>query len=226
MRISPNSRKLGLAAFAIIALLLAVAAIFLLRKPSFDFEPAVGRAILPPQKIPPFNLIDQHGKPFTNERLAGHWTLATTGFTYCPDICPTTLMEIAAFYKQLEAMPGERNIPEFVFFSVDPFRDPPEILGNYVEYFHKGFIGVTGKPENIHSLVTELGLFYVYTDQEDDHFLNDVLHKPAMEDYGVAHSARLLIISPEVELVAIMTPPFKPGNILAILEKLQKYYGD
>jgi len=216
--------RLGL--FSIIALLLVITAIFALRKPELDFDPFVGRAILPPVKIPPFNLTNHRGQPFNSGSLLGHWTLATIGFTYCPDICPTTLMEMAALFTKLEGMPGYGRAPEFVFLTVDPFRDTPEELGKYVTYFHKSFVGVTGKPKNIHKLVTELGLYYSYTDPEDDHSLDDVLHRPAIEDYGVTHSIRVLIISPQAQLVAIMSPPFTPDKCVSVLKKLRTFYGD
>ena len=219
-----RGRRLGL--LSIIALLLVIAAIFALRKPALNFDPYVGRAILPPVKIPQFNMIDHRGQPFNNGSLVGHWTLTMIGFTYCPDICPTILMELAAFFSQLEAMPGFGKAPEFVFLSVDPYRDTPEELGKYVAYFHKSFVGVTGKPENINKLATELGSYYAYTTPEDDHVLDDVLHRPAMKDYGVIHSSRVLAISPQGELVAIMTPPFRPENCLVVLKKLRSYYGD
>jgi protein SCO1/2 len=124
------------------------------------------------------------------------------------------------------SMPGEGMAPEFVFFTVDPFRDTPEELGKYVGYFNSGFTGVTGKPETISRLVADLGLYYAYTDPDDDQVLDDVLHRPAMEYYGVIHSSRLLFISPQAELVAVMSPPFRFDNVMEFLNALRKHHGD
>ena len=209
------------------AVLIAVlVGVFYLKKHSLDFDPFIGRAIDPPVAMPPFSLIDHRGGEFANSNLLGHWTLAFFGFTYCPDVCPTALNEMAAVYRQMGGDPGEGGAPEFIFFTVDPFRDTPEELGKYVGHFNKGFVGVTGSPETISRLVAGLGLYYAYTDPDDDHVLDGVLQRPAMEYYGVIHSSRLLFISPQAELVAVMSPPFTFGNVMEFLTALRKHYGD
>ncbi len=212
--------------FGAVCLLVMVLAIFVFRKPALKITARGGRALTPAVEIPQFNLLDHQGLPFNNDSLKGNWTLSMTGFTYCPDVCPTTLSKMAAFLTKLEAMPGNNRAPRFVFLSVDPFRDTVEELSRYVAYFHKDFIGVTGTPEGINQLVTGLGLYYVYTDQDDDHFLDDVLHKPAKEDYGVVHSSRVLFISPQAELVAVLSQPYEADDVLALFTQLRAYYGD
>lgn len=209
------------------AVLAAVAAgVLFLKKPPLDFDPLIGRALDPPVAVPPFRLVDHRGGDISDQDLLGHWTLAFFGFTYCPDVCPTALNEIAAVYRQIGSGPGEGAAPEFMFFSVDPFRDTPEELGKYLGHFNPGFIGVTGRPEIIRELVAGLGLYYAYTDPDDDHVLDDVLQKPAKEYYGVIHSSRLLFISPQAELVAVMSPPFTFGNVMEFLNTLQQHHGD
>ena len=218
--------RTGLLLIVPAVLIAVIVAAFLMQKPSLDFDPFIGRALVPPVEIPPFSLLDHRGGKFGNTNLTGHWTLAFFGFTYCPDVCPTALNEIAAVYKQLGSMPGEGMAPEFIFFTVDPFRDTPEELGKYVGHFNTGFVGVTGKPEVISKLVADLGLYYAYTDPDDDHVLDGVLQRPAMDYYGVIHSSRLLFISPQAELVAVMSPPFKFDNVMEFLNTLRKHYGD
>jgi protein SCO1 len=212
--------------FGAVGLLVVVLAIFFFRKPALEITVSGGKVLTPAVEIPQFSLIDHQGRPFNNDRLKGHWTLAMTGFTYCPDVCPTTLSIVAAFFTKLEALPKNSNPPRFVFLSVDPFRDTIEELGRYVAYFSQDFIGVTGTPEHINQLVTELGLYYVYTDPDDDHFLDDILHKPAKEDYGVVHSARVLFINPQGELVALLSQPFEADDLLTMFTELRSYYGD
>ena len=194
-------------------------------KPPLDLKDIGASALSPPLEIPEFSLIDQQGQPFNNDRLKGHWTIAMIGFTYCPDVCPTALAKMAEALNQLKATPSDRQPPVFLFISVDPFRDTPEILGNYVKYFHKNFIGLTGTPEHIGKLVKGLGLYYIYTDPDDDHFLDDVLHEPAKKDYGVVHSSRILFISPQSKLVAVLPQPFEADDILKVINKLRSYYG-
>jgi len=135
------------------------------------------------------------------------------------------LREMSVLFKQFKLTPGNIKEPRFIFFSVDPFRDTPETLGEYVGYFNKDFLGVTGKPENIHKLITELSLFYIYNDPQGV-FIRDVLHKPAMDNYSVVHYSGLLFISPRGELVATLQPPLEAKDILAVFRKLRTYYGD
>lgn len=226
MRISPAGKWIGAASFVTVCLLVVVLATLHFRKAALNIDVPGGTALSSPTKIPPFSLIDHQGRLFNNSSLQGNWTLAMIGFTYCPDVCPTTLSKIAAFYKKLEAKPSDDKIPRFVFISVDPFRDTLEILGKYVSYFHKGFIGVTGTPDNINKLIHGLGLYYVYTDPENDHYLGDVLHKPTVKDYGVVHSSGILFISPKGELVAILSQPFEADDVQTLFTKLRDYYGD
>jgi protein SCO1 len=210
--------------FGMVGLMVVVTAILVLRKPTLNLDVPGARALSPPVKILPFSLTDQRGQIFNNDSLPGNWTLAVIGYTYCPDICPTTLREMSALFKQFKRSPGKIKEPRFVFFSVDPFRDTPETLGEYVGYFNKDFLGITGKPENIQSLVTGLALFYIYNDPQGV-FIRDVLHKPPMDNYSVVHYSGLLFISPRGELVATLQPPLETKNILAVFQKLRAYYG-
>lgn len=222
-----NVKTIAFIGFLILAaVILVTVVVSLWVKPGLDIDPRVGRVFEPPRTMPRFSLIDQKGKPFDNSRLANHWNIAMIGFTYCPDVCPTTVSNVAAFFNRLGDQSGGEKIPRFIFFSVDPFRDTPDVLSNYVEYYNEDFIGVTGEPQDILDLVKALGLFYAYTDPKDNHMLDDVLMQPALEEYGVMHSTRLLFISPAGKLVASMAWPYTSASILAFYQKLQKYYGD
>lgn len=89
----------------------------------------------------PFNLVSHKGEPLTREDLLGRPHALFFGFTNCPDICPTTLLHTAGWMKEL----GEdANKLDFYFFTVDPERDTPEIMTDYVNAFDSRIIGVTG----------------------------------------------------------------------------------
>lgn len=205
---------------------LALTGAFLLRKPVLRIDVPGARILSPSVRVPPFSLIDQRGQLFSNERLAGNWTLATVGFTYCPDVCPTTLSGMSAVFKKMETVSGAFKMPRFVFLSVDPFRDSPEVLAKYLTYFRKDFIGVTGAPEAIQSFASGLGLHYVYSNPEDNQLLDDVLQKPAIADYTVIHATSVVFITPAGEMVATMAPPFKTDEVVSVFEKLRTHYGD
>ena len=96
----------------------------------------------------PFQLVNQDGKPVDEKILRGKWTAVFFGFTYCPDVCPTTMQVLGAAQQQLGPKADKLQV---VFISVDPKRDTPEQLKTYLanEVFPKGTIGLTGTPEQV-----------------------------------------------------------------------------
>ena len=107
-----------------------------------------------PRNFGELNLIDQRGEPFTRDRLVGRWSLVFFGFTYCPDICPTTMAFLDRFMDELEGTEVEDT--QVVMVSVDPARDSVEQLAAYVPYFNPEFVGVTGEFLDIHRFATAL----------------------------------------------------------------------
>ncbi|MEL6871670.1 MAG: SCO family protein, partial [Pseudomonadota bacterium] len=94
----------------------------------------------------PFQLTDQTGKPFSTEQLKGKPYLVFFGFTHCPDVCPTTLMEVTNHM----ADPAIKDSGlRALFVSVDPSRDTPELLKTYLSNFDPGIVGLTGTEEEI-----------------------------------------------------------------------------
>ena len=94
----------------------------------------------------PFALTSHEGRPFTRDDLLGRPHILYFGFTYCPDICPTTLLQLAGLVNDLGA---EAEALQVVLVSVDPERDTVDILSQYVPFFHEDFVGLTGSPEGI-----------------------------------------------------------------------------
>lgn len=96
----------------------------------------------------PFQLVDQNGKPADETLLKGKWTVVFFGFTYCPDVCPTTLQALAAAQQQLGPKADKLQV---VLISLDPARDTPAQLKTYLasDAFPKGIIGLTGTPEQV-----------------------------------------------------------------------------
>ena len=94
----------------------------------------------------PFSLIDHNGKPLTNEDMKGHPFLVFFGFTHCPDVCPTTLFEVSEVLKQLGPDAGGARA---LFVTVDPERDTPAIMKDYLSSFDPNLVGATGSREAI-----------------------------------------------------------------------------
>jgi protein SCO1 len=134
-----------------------------------------------PRDIGEFELIDHLGQPFTPARLDGRWTLLFFGFTYCPDVCPTTMSFLNEFKHQLEGTEAEDT--QVVLVSVDPARDTVEQLAGYVPFFNPEFIGVTGEFLDIHRFATALNTPFRKVPGQD-------------ENYQVDHSANVVLINP------------------------------
>lgn len=134
-----------------------------------------------PRDLGEFALTDHHGKPFVPASLEGQWSLVFFGFTFCPDICPTTMAFLNDFVAKLEGTEAEDI--QVIMVSVDPARDTVEQLSTYVPYFNPEFLGVTGEFLDIHRFATALNTpFRKVPGQE--------------ENYQVDHSANVVLINP------------------------------
>jgi protein SCO1/2 len=153
-----------------------------------------------PNALPDFSLLDQSGDLVNADTFRGQWDLVFFGFTNCPDICPTTL-QVLASAKQKLIENGERTVPRIVLVSVDPERDTPELLGQYVDYFGEGNLGVTGELEGVSTLTAALGIYFGKSPTEDG-------------NYGVDHSAAVLVINPDGEFSALFSAPHTVANFV------------
>ena len=169
--------------------------------------------LLPAAKpIADFQLTDQTGGPFTLDNLKGRWTLAFFGYTHCPDVCPTSMAMLAQVQRQLAKDPNAGELPQVVFFSVDPERDTPELLASFVPYFHDSFIGVTGDADEILKLTRQLGIIYGKVEGSGG------------DDYLVDHSAAIILFDPEGRFRALFNVPHQPEYIVADLQAIRQYY--
>ena len=153
--------------------------------------------VLPePRVLGDFQLLDQDGADFTLERLRGEWSLLFFGFTYCPDICPSTLYDLQQVRQTLlgEGVPAEGL--QVVFVSVDPERDSPARLKEYVSYFDPDFLGVTGDPAQLKPLALRLGVAFRIED-----------HEQGAENYSVDHSASVFLTDPQGRLYGVFPAP-------------------
>lgn len=108
----------------------------------------------------PFALTDQDGKPFADTALAGKYRIMYFGYTYCPDVCPTTAQTIGAAMRLLDRSDpavSAQVVP--VFVTVDPERDTPPVLKEFVAAFYPRFIGLTGSPAAIDKVRTEYSVY-------------------------------------------------------------------
>ncbi len=144
-----------------------------------------GQALVPAKEAFDFHLVDQEGKPFQLSQLRGKLVLFSFGFTHCPNVCPTTLSDLAKIYRALPL--NEQKIVQILFVSIDPQRDTPAMLKEYVPYFNDSFIGLTGTQNEITEAAKAYGAFFEY--------VHDSPGNP--DSYTVNHSAITYLISPD-----------------------------
>ena len=148
-----------------------------------------------PKPLTPFALSDHKNRPFDLASLRGKWSFLFFGFTHCPDICPTTLADLARARDSIAKNTAGAEDIQFVFVSVDPNRDTASKLGQYVGYFDATFLGVTGEDAQIGNLAGQLGAAY------------QVAITPGMENYPVYHTAAVFLLDPRARYHAVFTPP-------------------
>ncbi len=148
-----------------------------------------------PRTLPDVQLLDQTGATVGTTRLQGHPSLVFFGFTHCPDVCPTTLTSLTRLQTEL-SIPGL----EVVLVSVDPERDTPEQMAQYLQAFHgpkaQGpMLGLTGQQAELERLMRTLGVAAARTDMPGGNYMID-------------HSATVFLLNSAGENVAIFSPPF------------------
>lgn len=169
----------------------------------------MGLVVLPrPRDIAPFNLTDANGEPFANEALQNRWTLVFFGFTFCPDICPTTLRDLAKAKPAINealAIKGVQVPLQVVLVSVDPERDTLDRLREYVSYFDPDFRGVTGPLEQLATLATQLNAAFGKVPSE----------MPG--GYTIDHSSNVVLINPKGHYHGFFRAPLKLDELPAAM---------
>lgn len=174
-------------------------------------DQATSALLSKPRALQPFQLT-YTGKPqFSNHDLRDKWTFLFFGYSHCPDVCPTTLSELARAYDLLEAIPDALNDTQFVFISVDPARDTPKMLATYAGYFNPAFIGVTGEPEQLTALARQMDIQFRLGTGSDD-------------SYSVDHSSAVLLIDPQVRYYARLKAPHHAQDIRAQFLQIRQRY--
>ena len=168
----------------------------------------------------PFTLVNQDGQPTRWADFAGQYRLVYFGYSYCPDVCPVDLQRIMQGFSQFEkARPALAAKVQPMLISVDPQRDTPQVLKNYVAAFHPRLIGLTGTPEQIAEVAKDFAVIYSPEKSE------------GASEYLVSHSRTPYLFAPAGKPIALVpvddpgTPDVAegaPDTVLAFLEKWVK----
>jgi len=171
--------------------------------------PTAGTPIEPPRELTDFTMTSAAGTPLSLSDLQGRPVLLYFGYTFCPDVCPTTL---ADFVRVKRDLGEDADKVAFVFISVDPERDTPEKIANYMRAFDTEFIGLQGNEKTLRRIQFDYGLFYQKSQVPG-----------TSADYLVDHSAAAYLIDQEGRLVMIYafgTPPeVMRADVRALLQR-------
>ena len=195
--------------YVLVAALAAALGLFAARN-WFAHSPAGERPALkaarlfdPPRELPAFSLRQSDGTPLVPGELKGHWTVVFLGFTHCPDVCPTTLAQLAGAQKQWAALP-EATRPRVLFVSVDPERDTPNLVGEYAHAFHRDTLAATADVPALETFARSLSMVFAKVPAPAG--------APA-DQYSMDHSASLAVLDPQGRLTGFIQPPFDPKDI-------------
>lgn len=189
-----------------------------------NFRPFLLSAVLllgacgqPDASVPPlagariggaFALIDQDGRQVTDRDFAGRYRMMYFGYTYCPDVCPVDLQRLMAGYAQFEKSdPRTAGRIAPIFVSIDPDRDKPAVLKQYVAAFHPKLTGLTGTPGQIAATAKTFAIIYSKNG------------KPGAPDYLMDHSRIAYLFGPTGEPIALVSHDGSPQEIAAELQR-------
>ncbi len=161
------------------------------------------------QPIRPFSLVDHNGKNVTDRNYLGQYLLVFFGYTYCPDICPTGLNTMSEALDQL-GKNAAKVTP--LFISIDPARDTPEHLKDYVENFHPRLVGLTGSNEQIAVVAKSYKALYIKMDDDEKD----------PETYLMGHTATVFLTGPKGLPILIFNREVGPEEMAAKLKKFIK----
>jgi len=143
-------------------------------------------------------LIDHNNKPFTEANFKDKWTLVYVGYTFCPDACPIALTTLSQVWSEIEHLQSKTAV---TLVSIDPTRDTPEHLKNYIKYFNESFTAATGEPAALKSFADQVKAHYLVPEDKSD------------PNYLVDHSSTIILIDPDASVHAVFTSPQTVENL-------------
>jgi protein SCO1/2 len=170
--------------------------------------------ILPsPKAISMGAFVDQHESGFTNAELRGKWSIVFFGYTHCPDICPTTMHTLGEVKKNLMAEKSWGNY-QVIMVTVDPARDRPSHLRDYVSFFDSEFTGISSNLKTTTEFAKQLGILFVAQAANDN------------GAYEVDHSTALILLNPAGKMAGLISAPHTISDISHDLIALADYYSE
>ena len=174
-----------------------------------ELVPGMGRSVITGQAQVggPFRLTDQSGAVKTDRDFRGRYQLIYFGYSFCPDVCPTTL---AVMGQALDKLGGEARRVTPIFITIDPERDTPKILADYMKAFGPQFVGLTGSTEQIKQVEKE---YRVYAQKKP----LDPAHPE--RGYGMVHSSVIYLMGPDGRLISFYDEAISPDDLAKDLRR-------
>jgi cytochrome oxidase Cu insertion factor (SCO1/SenC/PrrC family) len=152
----------------------------------------------------PFALVDHTGKLRSDAEFRGKLLVIYFGYTYCPDVCPTDLMAIA---QAIESLGPAGEMVQPIFISVDPERDAPDRLAEYVSAFHPRMIGMTGTPDQVRKVALSYKAYYAKVSETNG------------TDYAIEHTGVVYLVGLFGEYLGFIPPQTSPERLVEIFRK-------
>ncbi|MGH6829447.1 MAG: SCO family protein [Rhizomicrobium sp.] len=167
--------------------------------------PGLGRTVITGRMAVggPYALTDQNGHLRSSADFAGHYQLIYFGYTFCPDVCPTTLALMAA---ALDKMGADKNRIVPIFITVDPDRDKPSVMKKYLAAFGPRFVGLTGTRSEIAKVERE---YHVFAQRQP----------LASGNYAMSHSSVIYLLGPDGRLVSVYDNLASPEDLAKALKR-------
>lgn len=185
-----------------VALVLGMVGALYIAPPDTDSDTQINhmQEFAQPRALSEFSLTDHRGDTVTRQALENQWTLVFLGYTFCPDICPTTMAALNGIYPRLQQLQSRHPVRVW-FISVDPKRDDPARLAEYVSFFNPEFRALTGEHAQLFPLVRSMGMMYSMAESTDT------------PNYLVNHSGSVVVVNPEANVIGRFKPVAEPGQL-------------
>lgn len=154
----------------------------------------------------PFQLVDQFDKPITEAAFRGHPSALFFGYTHCPEVCPTTLFELDAWLKKLG--PEAKDVKAY-FITIDPERDTPKVMDQYVSNVSKRIIGISGDPAKVEAMAKSFGIYFRKIPGDN------------ADDYTMDHTASILLLDRDGAFVGTIAYGEDEKAAMAKLKRLE-----
>jgi protein SCO1/2 len=221
---TPLNKRSGMPLLAIMSLILGLAAFISWQSLSSNHASAPslsdqlkdnGAFVFPqPINVTDVPFLNEEGQTVGKNKNVGKWSFLFFGYTFCPDVCPTTLAVMQQMWIKLT--PAMQSQTQVVLVSVDVERDTPEQLKTYMDYFDPSFTAFTGKPASLRSFAAQLNAVYAKVERKNaDGEIDQEL------GYLMDHSANITILDPNGNYFGFIKPPFTAKKMLSVVTAIQ-----